>query len=82
MAAPGPITCQEIVEIVTEYLEGALPAGERARFEQHLLACDGCAGYLDQMRQTIRLMGKLNEESLAPAQIASLLVAFRTWKRS
>ena len=80
MSAGGQITCQEIVEIVTEYLEGTLPAQDRVRFEQHLLACDGCGQYLEQIRETIRIAGKLTEEALAPQQKEALMAAFRTWR--
>ncbi|MDQ3866454.1 MAG: zf-HC2 domain-containing protein [Actinomycetota bacterium] len=74
------LTCRELVEIVTEYLEGTLPARERARFETHLLDCPGCTTYLDQMRETIRLTGRLGD-GLAPSVRDELLAAFRDWKR-
>ncbi len=75
------LTCQELVEIVTDYLEGTMSAAERARFEDHLQICRNCRTYLDQMRQTIRTLGTLPEDSIpAPVQ-ADLLEAFRTWKR-
>ena len=60
------LTCQELVELVTDYLEGSLSAAQRARFEEHLAKCAGCRNYLAQMRQTIKLAGKLTEESIAP----------------
>jgi anti-sigma factor RsiW len=75
------LTCQELVEIVTDYLDGALPAVERARFDAHLAGCHGCTRYLEQMRQTIWVTGRLTEESLAPESKADLLAAFRTWRR-
>jgi anti-sigma factor RsiW len=78
----GQITCREIVEIITDYLEGALPTDERARFEQHLLTCGGCLDYLDQMRHAVRLTGSLTEDALEPAQKEALLTAFRDWKSS
>lgn len=74
------LTCQELVELVTDYLEGALAAAERARFEQHLSTCEGCHHYLVQMRHTIQLVGKLSEEHLTPDARDELLSAFRTWK--
>ena len=80
MGVGNQITCREIVELVTEYLEGALTADARARFEQHLLACDGCAMYLDQIRETIRIAGKLTEAALAPDQKEALMTAFRSWR--
>jgi anti-sigma factor RsiW len=76
MSAPEDITCREIVEIVTDYLEGALPPEQREAFELHLSYCDGCVNYLDQMRETIRITGELREESLPPELQAELLRAF------
>jgi anti-sigma factor RsiW len=75
------LSCQELVELATEYLEDALPPPERARFEQHLAACPGCQTYLEQMRQTIRLLGRVTEESLEPYARDQLLDLFRSWKR-
>ena len=61
------ITCQELVELVTGYLEGALPARERERFEHHLALCPGCVIYVEQMRETVRLTGERpREETLPP----------------
>jgi len=75
------ITCREVVEIVTDYLEGAMPSEERARFEEHLSVCDGCTNYLGHVRETIRLTGMLTEEQIPEEQKRSLLMAFRDWKR-
>jgi len=75
------LTCQELVELVTEYLEGALPPTERARFERHLEGCVDCNHYLDQMQRTIRLTGRLTEASLAPQAKDELLKIFRDWKK-
>jgi anti-sigma factor RsiW len=74
------LSCKELVELVTEYLEGALPPNERLRFEQHVQACEGCSAHLGQMRRTIELLGQLSEEALSPAAERELLAAFRTWK--
>ncbi len=74
--------CQELVELVTEYLEGTLPADVRVQMERHLSGCDGCTHYLEQMRQTIGLTGQLREESLTPHQRDDLLRLFRDWKKS
>ncbi|MGH2370083.1 MAG: zf-HC2 domain-containing protein [Chloroflexota bacterium] len=82
MAGPDALNCKELVELVTDYLEGALSPPERERFEAHLAACRGCNVYLAQMRQTIRLAGTLTEESISPQAEAALLDAFRTWKRT
>lgn len=78
--AAAELTCIELIEIVTDYLEGALPPAERSRFEAHLAGCDGCTRYLDQMRQTIRLTGRLAEDQLTPEARSDLLAAFRDWK--
>ena len=75
------LTCQELVELVTDYLEGALGAAKRVRFEAHIRQCGPCAIYLDQMRTTIRLIGKLTTESLARAAQRELLGLFRDWKQ-
>jgi anti-sigma factor RsiW len=72
-------SCQELVELVTEYLEDALPPDERARFEAHIEPCDGCRAYLQQIRTTIELTGQLTPEQLEPAAEAALLGAFREW---
>ena len=74
------LSCQELVELVTDFLEGALPPAEYARFEAHLTECDGCTRYLEQMRLTITAMGRLTEESIDPAACADLLQIFRAWK--
>jgi anti-sigma factor RsiW len=73
------LSCQELVELVTDYLEGALQPGERARFEAHIKPCDGCRAYLHQIRTTIELTGRLTPEQLEPAAEAALLSAFRDW---
>jgi anti-sigma factor RsiW len=80
MVYPIGITCQELVELVTDYLEGTLDADMRVRFERHLAACAGCREYLDQMRLTIRAAGRLSEDSLPLAATEALLDAFRDWK--
>jgi anti-sigma factor RsiW len=72
--------CREILGLVTEYLEGTLPPGQRRRFEEHLRRCDGCETYLEQMRQTIEALGALREDSLSPAARERLLAAFRGWR--
>jgi anti-sigma factor RsiW len=76
------LSCQELVELVTDYLEGALPDEERARFEAHVGPCSGCAEYLEQLRTTIALAGRLEPESLSPQAEEVLLRAFRGWRAS
>ena len=73
------LSCQELVELVTDYLEGALSPEDTARFEDHLGRCTGCAAYLEQIRQTIVLTGRLRR-SLSPEAERQLLDAFRGWR--
>jgi hypothetical protein len=74
------LTCAEVVEIVTEYLEGGLTVADRDRFEEHLAFCGSCLTYLDQMRETISGLGELPQEKLSPHLQAELIAAFRDWK--
>ncbi len=76
------MTCKELVELVTDYLENALPEEVRARMESHVAGCEGCTNYLEQMRQTMQLTGKLHEENLTAQQRADLLKLFRDWAES
>ena len=75
------LTCRELVELVTDYLEDALPAAERARFDAPLVDCEHCTEYLAQMRTTIALLGRLPADSLPDVARDRLLAAFRDWKR-
>jgi anti-sigma factor RsiW len=83
MSRPGSteraLTCHEVVELVTDYLEGALADEARRRVEEHLSGCEGCTRYLAQMRDTIRLTGMLTEEQIPDEQKVALLDAFRGW---
>ncbi len=81
MTITDDLSCQELVELVTDYLEGNLPPVEQRRFEEHLAGCTGCTIYLDQMRKTIHLLGRLTEETVAPEAKEELLARFRAWKR-
>ena len=75
------LACQDIVELVTAYLEHALEPSDRERFEEHLVFCDGCDNYLEQMRQTVRLSGRV--ETAIPTELEGrLLQAFRGWQRA
>jgi hypothetical protein len=74
------MTCQELVVLVTDYFEGALPADDAARFEQHIDQCVWCTRYLDQMRVTIRTVGRIDADSISPAARETLLAAFRDWR--
>lgn len=71
------LTCIELVELVTDHLELHLDASQRQRFEDHLAECDGCVGYVEQMRLTIRLSGTLRRDELHPAVLDALTAAFR-----
>ena len=74
------LTCKELVELITGYLEGTLRGRRRRRFESHLAACDGCTRYLAQMEMTIRVTGTLTEEQVTDEQRSVLLAAFRDWR--
>jgi anti-sigma factor RsiW len=74
------LSCRELVELVTDYLEGALDRRTRSRFERHISGCPHCTAYLEQIRETIRLTGMLREDQLEPQARDELLAAFRTWK--
>jgi anti-sigma factor RsiW len=74
------LRCDELVELVTDYLEAQLSAAERERFEAHLADCRGCEIYLEQMRQVIRAAGELHEDDMTPEAWERLRRAFRTWK--
>jgi anti-sigma factor RsiW len=75
--AHAHLTCQEVVELVTDYLESALPADQAVLFEQHLNFCDGCEWYVDQMRSTVAAVGRIEATDVPPAMRERLLVAFR-----
>lgn len=75
------MNCKELVELVTEYLEGTLPVAERERFEAHLATCSGCTNYVQQMQRTIQVVGKLTEEAIAPQVREELLRVFKNWKK-
>jgi anti-sigma factor RsiW len=76
------ITCQEVVELVSDYLDEALPVDEASLFEQHLNFCDGCVWYVDQLRLTVATAAGIREEDVPPETRRQLLAAFRDWKRS
>jgi anti-sigma factor RsiW len=75
------LACQEVVELVTAYLDDALDPEGRERFEEHIVLCDGCQNYLEQMRTTVRLTGHLEQE-LPPELEEQMLEAFRNWRAS
>lgn len=71
------LTCKELVELVTDYFEDALPAAERARVDEHLEGCPFCRIYLEQMRATVRTLGRLPEAAVSPEALTALLEVFR-----
>lgn len=76
---PAPIPCRDVVEAVTAYLEGTMPARDRARLQAHLGACDHCHEYVEQIRATIELTGAIEPEDLSPEAVQALTGAFRAW---
>ena len=75
------LTCHEVIELLSNYIDGALPDDERRRVDEHLALCDGCATYLDQLRESIRLSGMVSEEAVPEPEKSALLDAFRDWRR-
>jgi anti-sigma factor RsiW len=74
------IMCRQAVELVTDYLEGALTFEERARFESHLAGCPHCREYLREMRVTIAALGRVEPEELSPAARDDLVALYRAWR--
>jgi anti-sigma factor RsiW len=74
------MNCRQIVELMTDYLEGALSASDRQRFESHMSGCDGCTEYLEQLRTTLGLAARVVDESITADLEAELLHVFRNWK--
>jgi len=79
-AGAEQLSCQELVELVTDYFEGALSPEQRAEFEHHIGKCTGCHEYVEQMRTTIELTGSLTEGDIPPEAAARLLDAFKDWR--
>jgi anti-sigma factor RsiW len=73
------VVCQQAVELVTDYLEGALSRADRRRFEAHLAECPHCTEYLAQMRRTIELTGSITPEDLSPQVQDEFIVLYRQW---
>jgi anti-sigma factor RsiW len=76
----APMDCNELVELVTAYLDGSLDLDTRARFDMHLLDCDGCENYLQQFRETVQTVGKIRDDELDPAFRNRLLDAFKDFR--
>jgi anti-sigma factor RsiW len=75
------VVCQQAVELVTDYLEGVLPARDRARFEAHLAACPHCTEYLEQMRKTIAAVGRVEVGALRPEVRAELIALYQRYRQ-
>jgi anti-sigma factor RsiW len=74
------LTCREVIELLSNYIEGALSDHDVRRVDDHLALCDGCATYLEQMRETIRVTGMVTEDQVPEGEKAALLEAFRDWR--
>jgi anti-sigma factor RsiW len=79
--ATDDMSCAELVERITEYLEGAMSPAELRRVEAHLAYCDGCVSHLEQMRIAVRLVRAQPPERSSPALEERLAAAFREWAR-
>ncbi len=80
MSEPDGLTCREIVELISAYLDDALPSDLRRSVESHVASCDGCRIVLEEFRDTIRMTGMLTEAQLTDTQRATVLEAFRGWR--
>ncbi len=78
--SPAALPCQQVVEMVTDYVEGMMPAADRRRLEHHLTGCQHCTEYLAQMRETIRLAGRVTPEDLTPEMRTELTELYRRWR--
>ncbi len=78
---PRALACQEVIELLTEYLEGTLSRRQRRRLETHLATCPNCSAYLEQIRVTIRLTGSIEPEDLSAQAVDELTELYRRWRR-
>ena len=76
----SPLVCRQVVELVTDYLEGTMAPRERARFESHIADCPNCRRYLAQMRTTLAVLGRIEPEAVDPKAMAELVELFRGWQ--
>lgn len=81
MTTERELTCQELTEVLTDYLEGAMSRADAARLEAHLGECEGCVNYVSQMRQTIHAVRELRAAEVEATAPDEVLDAFRSWKR-
>lgn len=79
---PNELRCRELVELVTDYLEDALPMETQARFEAHLSTCSPCMFYVEQIRLTMQTVARITEQQLEPTAREDMLHVFREWKRA
>jgi predicted anti-sigma-YlaC factor YlaD len=82
MSVVEDIACRELVEQLTDYLEGAIPDADRVRIDAHLALCDGCTNALDQLRITIRVTGTIGIDDVPVPQREAMRAAFNDWRRS
>ena len=75
------LTCREVIDLLSNYVEDSLSPDERRRVDEHLALCDGCDTYLEQIRETIRLSGMVTEEQVPDEEKMALLAAFRDWRK-
>lgn len=80
MSTRPSFTCQQLVELVTDYLDGGLPAPERLAFERHVAICPPCRGYLGQLRRIAAVSGGLREDDVPERLRGDVLSAFRDWR--
>ena len=78
----GKLTCKQLTEVITDYLEGTLSFWDRLRFQMHLGMCHACRNYLRQMKMTIQTLGQLPADPIPPHVREELLSRFRNWKRT
>ena len=77
---PAPLVCQQAVELISDYLDGSLPRADRKRLERHLRACDACSAYLEQVRVTVELSGRVGPEDLDPEVLEGLVDLFEQYR--
>jgi anti-sigma factor RsiW len=80
MTTEADVTCREVVELLSDYLDDAIPAPDRARLDAHLAGCVGCSAALEQLRETIRVTGTLTEEQVGQEQLEPVRSVFRAWR--
>lgn len=81
MTEAEPLSCQDVVELITEYLEGSLPAKRRLGFEEHVAICPPCRNYFSQFRHTIQVGKRIEEDQLPPAVRDALVKVFHDWRK-